>query len=94
MRTICDMPGLAELVDHLESLSVAERVEGLNTARTALHAVSPFAAHPVDLVLWVKAESVEANDYNPNSVAPPEMELLHLSIAADGYTQPIPWDDQ
>ena len=32
---------------------------------------------------------VSANDYNPNTVAPPEMELLRLSIAADGYTQPI-----
>jgi len=30
-----------------------------------------------------------ANDYNPNSVAPPEMELLRLSISEDGYTQPI-----
>lgn len=30
-----------------------------------------------------------ANDYNPNSVAPPEMLLLETSILADGYTQPI-----
>ncbi len=30
-----------------------------------------------------------ANDYNPNSVAPPEMKLLERSIQADGYTQPI-----
>jgi ParB-like chromosome segregation protein Spo0J len=26
---------------------------------------------------------------NPNSVAPPEMELLRVSIESDGYTQPI-----
>jgi ParB-like chromosome segregation protein Spo0J len=32
---------------------------------------------------------LHANDYNPNSVAPPEMELLRLSISNDGYTQPI-----
>jgi hypothetical protein len=32
---------------------------------------------------------VVANDYNPNKVAPPEMELLELSIVNDGYTQPI-----
>jgi len=32
---------------------------------------------------------VQANDYNPNTVAPPEMELLKVSISADGYTQPI-----
>ena len=45
--------------------------------------------HPVSNVMWVKAEYVFANDYNPNSVAPPEMELLELSIEADGVTQPI-----
>lgn len=32
---------------------------------------------------------VHANNYNPNSVAPTEMDLLKLSIEADGYTQPI-----
>ena len=38
---------------------------------------------------WVLNTEVIANDYNPNSVAAPEMELLKLSIQADGYTQPI-----
>jgi len=37
----------------------------------------------------VPVSEVRANDYNPNSVAPPEMELLRLSIEADGFTQPI-----
>jgi len=37
----------------------------------------------------VPIELVYANDYNPNKVAPPEMELLKVSILADGYTQPI-----
>jgi ParB-like chromosome segregation protein Spo0J len=37
----------------------------------------------------VPVESVLANDYNPNSVAAPEMQLLRTSIEADGYTQPI-----
>ena len=45
--------------------------------------------HPVSRVQWVPAEKVYANDYNPNSVAKPEMELLKRSIEADGYTQPI-----
>jgi len=45
--------------------------------------------HPVSAVRWVETEKVFANDYNPNSVAPPEMKLLELSIASDGYTQPI-----
>lgn len=47
------------------------------------------AKHPVSFVNWVPAESVYANDYNPNQVASPEMQLLELSITSDGYTQPI-----
>lgn len=45
--------------------------------------------HPVSFVRWVPAEQIQANDYNPNAVAPPEMALLELSIIEDGYTQPI-----
>lgn len=45
--------------------------------------------HPVSNVQWVSSTLVYANDYNPNSVALPEMELLEHSIKSDGYTQPI-----
>lgn len=45
--------------------------------------------HPVSNVMWVPAEQVYANNYNPNTVAPPEMKLLQLSIESDGFTQPI-----
>lgn len=38
---------------------------------------------------WVRADQLSANDYNPNTVAAPEMRLLQLSIMQDGYTQPI-----
>jgi len=48
-----------------------------------------LAKHPVSRVQWVAAEFVYANDYNPNSVAPPEMKLLEISIQTDGFTQPI-----
>ena len=44
---------------------------------------------PVYNVRRVPIEKVTANDYNPNAVAPPEMELLETSIWEDGYTQPI-----
>lgn len=44
---------------------------------------------PVYGVIAVPLEKVEANTYNPNSVAPPEMKLLYDSILADGYTMPI-----
>lgn len=80
---------ICELIPQLSELPLAEKVEALNRIRQALHAVSPFATEPVDCVQWVVAEKVESNDYNPNTVAPPEMELLRLSIQADGYTQPI-----
>lgn len=45
--------------------------------------------HPVSNVQWVPVEKVFANDYNPNTVAPPEMKLLRISIESDGFTQPI-----
>lgn len=44
---------------------------------------------PIDNVLWVPIEKVQANDYNPNSVAKNEMRLLYTSILHDGYTQPV-----
>lgn len=79
----------AALIRRLADLTPAERIDALNDIRARLHEISPFKNEPVDFVRWVAADNVEANDYNPNSVAPPEMELLRVSIAADGYTQPI-----
>lgn len=64
-------------------------IENINYIRKEIHNVSPFKDEPVDYIEWVKNNRVGANDYNPNTVAPPEMELLRLSIANDGYTQPI-----
>lgn len=78
-----------DAICRIPHLPLDERVETINKLRRMLHDVSPFSTEPVDLVEWVKAEEVQANDYNPNSVAPPEMELLRVSIMADGYTQPI-----
>lgn len=43
---------------------------------------------PVYRVQAVPVEKVEANSYNPNVVAPPEMKLLELSIWEDGFTMP------
>ena len=75
--------------DEMKKLPLDELVDAINQAREALHEISPFSSEPVDFVKWVKNTSVHANDYNPNSVAPPEMKLLHTSIKNDGYTQPI-----
>ena len=43
---------------------------------------------PVYAVKAVPVEKIQANAHNPNVVAPPEMELLELSIWEDGYTMP------
>lgn len=69
--------------------SIEQRTEAINEIKKMLKEVSPFSAEPVECVQWVKSDLVIANDYNPNSVAPPEMQLLHTSIQEDGYTQPI-----
>lgn len=44
---------------------------------------------PVWNIVAVPIEKIQANEYNPNAVAPPEMELLYDSIKQDGYTMPI-----
>lgn len=77
------------IIDCMSELSLDGKAEFLNRSRELLHEFSPFKSEPVDFVRWVKNPLVHSNDYNPNSVAPPEMELLRLSIASDGYTQPI-----
>lgn len=44
---------------------------------------------PVYNIKKIPIDKIEANSYNPNSVAPPEMKLLYQSIKEDGYTMPI-----
>ena len=78
-----------EICEIIDGLDTHSRISAINRIRLVLHSVSPFRDEPVDLVLWVPAASVEANDYNPNKVAAPEMRLLEHSIRSDGYTQPI-----
>ena len=63
-------------------------IDSINKERKALHEECPIK-QPIDYVMWVPIEKVEPNDYNPNSVATVEMELLYKSIKKDGYTQPV-----
>lgn len=77
------------LCANIAALPEAEAIAAINEVKQALHAISPFRHEPVDCVVWIPAEQIEGNDYNPNKVAPPEMRLLQRSIEADGYTQPI-----
>ena len=73
----------------VDDLDLKEKVVLVNELRLIIHEKSPFKNEPVDFVKWELNENVVANDYNPNKVAPPEMELLEVSIMNDGYTQPI-----
>jgi ParB-like chromosome segregation protein Spo0J len=79
-----------ELCDLVNTISIVnEKIDTLNYIRAELHEVSPLKHHPVDFVSCEKSGNIEGNEYNPNSVAPPEMALLITSIEEDGYTMPI-----
>lgn len=80
---------LKKQIEAIVGLELEEKIKAITEVKELLKKISPFANEPVDFVQWVKEELVIANDYNPNTVAPPEMELLHTSIQEDGYTQPI-----
>ncbi len=44
---------------------------------------------PLSKIQWLPREALHANNYNPNHVAPNELELLKVSLLEDGWTQPI-----
>ena len=44
---------------------------------------------PLSQINWLDRGDLRPNEYNPNHVAAPELELLTLSILEDGWTQPI-----
>ena len=98
MENICSGElEMENLISMIEVMPIEMKVDYINKLKLRLHDISPFKNEPVDCVLWVKKDEVFANDYNPNSVAPPEMELLRVSISNDGYTQPIvtyPYEDK
>lgn len=75
--------------ESIKDMDLKEKVKFINEVRLHIHENSPFKNEPVDYVRWEISDNVVANDYNPNKVAPPEMELLEVSILNDGYTQPI-----
>ena len=66
-----------------------DKIEFIECVKDFLHSISPLKEQPVNNVKWVDIDKVQANDYNPNTVAKIEMKLLHTSISHDGYTQPV-----
>lgn len=83
-KAIQNLANLMTEIDSVDDYILAE-----NMVKEIIHEGSPLKNEPVNCITWVKNKTVKANDYNPNSVAPPEMELLKHSISEDGYTQPI-----
>lgn len=78
---------IIEYIDAQNSLH--DKIRVINELKTLIHQHSPFCREPVDCELWVRADTVEANDYNPNVMASVERKLLERSIEMDGFTQPI-----
>ncbi len=75
------------LKEYIEESS--NKNSAIEAIKDYLHEESLTSNHPVDRVRWVPIDEVVANDYNPNSVAKPELRLLFISIKSDGYTQPV-----
>lgn len=78
---------IIEYINHQDNLH--EKIRVINEMKALLHQQSPFNREPVDCVIWVRQETVEANGYNPNVMATAEKKLLRHSIVMDGFTQPI-----
>lgn len=83
---------LSEITEAINSSE--NQQDAIGKIKDILFKYSQEKVNPVDNVKWVPVEMVEPNDYNPNSVAKREMELLYVSILHDGYTQPVVtvWD--
>ncbi|MBF7997505.1 IbrB-like domain-containing protein [Rahnella laticis] len=80
---------LLELDNVLTKMDEGTRIGALNSLRSLLHTHSLFQEEPVDNVQWILTEQIEANDYNPNTMAARESALLTRSLEADGFTQPL-----
>ena len=88
------LEAIRSAMDKIKSMELPDQVAAINAMRAIIHEASPFKNEPIDFVKWVLTDQVHANDYTPNSVAPPEMILLEHSIEHDGYTQPVvAWPD-
>lgn len=82
------MKEILEQIRDLASLPLEKRVSAYNEISRALKEMVGID-HPVIGIQLVSLDKVEANDYNPNRVAPPEMRLLEFSIRKDGLTMPV-----
>lgn len=79
---------IEDILDKYNESTFDEKVEVFNQITQELYDFLGINS-PVLNVRMVPVDSVKANDYNPNRVAPPEMKLLRLSIKKDGLTMPV-----
>lgn len=79
---------IEKIIEEMKNFSIDEKFAVANKLQQAISSLV-LPHNPVGCVLWVPVEMVEPNDYNPNAVAPKEMQLLYISISHDGLTQPI-----
>ena len=84
-----EMDIMLEIEAMLSSMNDKQKIKSIEIFKDQLNKISPLNEQPVDRVRWVDIDKVQANDYNPNSVANKEMSLLYTSISHDGYTQPV-----
>jgi ParB-like chromosome segregation protein Spo0J len=75
------------MIDFPETNDIHEKIAFYNQASQMLYDWLGLE-HPALNVQLLPVDKVKGNDYNPNSVAPPEMNLLALSIRKDGFTMP------
>jgi ParB-like chromosome segregation protein Spo0J len=60
----------------------------------SLQSIADPSGHPVNNIQWLDVNDLTANDYNPNHVMEPEMQLLALSLLKQKWIQPIlVWPD-
>jgi ParB-like chromosome segregation protein Spo0J len=79
---------ITQIKTELAGKPLADQIALLNDLKIEMAKLSPLQ-EPVDSVIWIPMDQIQANTYNPNRVASPEMQLLYESIKSDGYTQPI-----
>lgn len=79
---------IEKILDQFKNSDIHEKIKVYNKISQELYDFLGMN-HPVLNVQLVPVDDVEANDYNPNKVAPPEMKLLKLSIRKDGFTMPV-----
>lgn len=79
------------MLEQASKLGQEERVKLYNeivvaTAEALLH---DLPVDPATRPQLVHKSMLDANDYNPNKVASPELDLLKLSMVEDGITMPV-----